>query len=94
MMDEKLQQKLVKLAFKALDSYSSRVAMINDFYIFGIKKHVCMIIELLLLGRDLESIRKTLLFSEENYERLISDTITTLKTHKKLKKQFQKLKGT
>jgi len=86
------QQKLYDLAFKILHKYKSRIEMINTLYSIGVSKHECMILELLLLGKDLESIRKTLIFSAEHYKVLLEKLVDNLKNHDAKVKLYKKLK--
>jgi len=87
------QQKLIELSFKILKKYNTRVEMINMLYSIGATKHECMILELLLLGKDLESIKKTLIFSDETYKVLLKKLYESLKNHDQKVKLFKKLKN-
>jgi len=92
MMSKNLQKQIKELSFKVLNKYSSRVAMINQLYTTGTTKHECMILELLLLGRDYDSIRKTLLFSEDGFNKILEQLYLSLKNHDKNVKLFNKLR--
>jgi len=91
---EKQQSNLSKLSFKVLNKYSSRVEMINTLHSMGLQRHGCMVLELVLLGRDLQSIKRTLLFSDTIFQPIVSALEKALKDHDKNVKLFKKLKGT
>jgi len=90
---EKQQTKLSKLAFKVLNKYSSRVEMVNTLHNMGLHRHGCMVLELILLGRDFTSIKKTLLFHDTTFQPIVSSLEQALKYHDKNVKLFKKLKG-
>jgi len=92
MTREKLQSKIVKQSLRVLNKYQSKVEMINTLSSIGVTKHECMILELVLLGKDFESIRRILLFTHDNYSELLIKLHTSLKEHDKNKRHFDKLR--
>ena len=91
---EKFQSNLSKLAFKVLNKYASRVEMVNTLHNMGLQRHGCMVLELLLLGKDFTSIKRTLLFSDTSFQPIVLGLEKALKDHDKNLKLYKKLKGT
>ena len=87
------QPKLNKLAHKVLKTYPSKVALINKLHEIGVDRHQCMILELVLLGKNYTSIKRTLLFTKENFLILVNSLFKSLKDHKKNVKLHDKLVG-
>lgn len=92
-MKNNQRNKITKVAFDVLKKYKSRVEMINMLHNIGVSKHECMILELALLGKDYESIQRTLLFTELSFNNLLDSLYVSLKEHDKRVKLFKKLKG-
>jgi hypothetical protein len=90
---EKLQSNLHNLAFKVLNKYASRVEMVNTLHNMGLERYGCMVLELILLGKDFTSIKRTLLFSDTAFQPIVLSLIKALKDHDKNIKLFKKLKG-
>ena len=87
------QEKLNKKLFKILDGYASRTEMLNEMHHIGVSRHECMIVEMLLLGKDYDSTKRVLLFTDESFSILIDKLFKTLKDYNKKKKLYNKLKA-
>lgn len=74
------EKKLNKLITKRKSKYRDNIEFINDIYSRGLNKHGCMILELLLLNKDYDSIMRTLLFTTKSFEILIDQIYVFLKT--------------
>ena len=86
-------EKITKRLYKVLNLYSTRIEMLNDMHHMGVSRHECMIVEMLLLGRDFESTKRVLLFTDASFSTLIDKLYGTLKGFKKKKALYDKMKG-
>ena len=86
-------EKLSKLAYKVLEMYHNRSEMINMMHQLGTNRHQCMVLELVLLGKDYGSIAHILLFTEDSMLTLVDGLYKNLKDHKKKVKLHNKLVG-
>ena len=89
------QIKLNKLILKVLKNYESKVAMINDLTNLGLSHHSAMILELLLLNKSYDDIKRVLLFTDNIFDKKIDEIYNKLKHYKSNKSMFDfvKLKG-
>jgi len=85
--------KLNKRLYKVLNLYSSKTEMLNEMHHIGVSRHECMIVEMLLLGRDYDATKRVLLFTDASFSTLIDSLYETLKSYKKKKKLYDKIKG-
>lgn len=74
---------LDKLLLKRLEKYSTSIEFVNDMHKFGLTRHSCMILELLLLGRDYSRIKDVLLFMDDDFNSYIEEIYMFLKSFKK-----------
>jgi len=87
------QEKILKKLYKALDLHDTKTDMINGMHQMGVSRHECMIVEMLLLGKDYTSIKRILLFTDSSFTILLDKLYVTLKEYKKKKQRFDKIKG-
>ena len=77
------REKLDKLLVKRLKKYGTSVEFVNDMHKFGLSRQACMILELLLLGRDYDRIMRVLLYTEDSFSKYIDEIYTFLNEFKK-----------
>lgn len=84
------QNKIDKLLYKVIkkQQYSKHVDFINDLYKRGLSKNECMIVELLLLHKPYDRIKKVLLFTDNVFNEHINNINTTLKNWNDFKEFF------
>ena len=86
-----LAEKILSLSYKILKNYNSRVELINELNTFGLSRHELMVLELILLGKQEDSIAKILLFRSEQYDDISKKLYKSLKEFKSKNSVFRKI---
>lgn len=91
-MNKELHNKIVKLVDKKSKAYSSYVAFANDFNKqTAVSRHCSMVLDLIVVGRDPDRIKRVLLFSDSKYETLQNELYDALKCFRPKHKLFSHL---
>lgn len=77
-----------KLLTNRLKRYSTSTEFVNDMYKYGLSRHSCMVLELLLLGRGYDRIMRVLLFTEDTFYECLNEIHTFLKNFKSKRSLF------
>ena len=66
------------LLIKKSKGYESYVVFVNELHKSGLSKHACMVLDLIVIGRNPERIRNVLLFTQEHFDEVLTEIHETL----------------
>jgi len=84
------EEKLRLLINKAFKDYKFRQEIMKDVYEAGLDKHCCQILDLLILGRPIERIKRVLLWGNETFNTQILTLYDFLENFSQEKNAFHK----
>lgn len=87
-MNKDIANSVIDLLNKKSRGYESYVAFANDLHNFGLSKHASMVLDLIVIGRNLERIKDVLLFTDNKFDSIIMEIHDVLQRFKPKRKIF------